>query len=76
MSDKDLGEVPKWLQTWLKALFLTGFTVILALVFYLFYYFVINPINPEAMFGCYIIAQMIISYAFINGNIKIDKVKW
>lgn len=76
MSDKDLGKVPMWLQSGVKAVYMTGFTVILALVFYLFYYFVINQNNTESMFGCYIIAQIIVSSAFFHGIIEIKEVKW
>lgn len=76
MSGKELSEMPKWVQNSVKAIFLTGFTVILALIFYLSIYFLWNSNNAEAMFGYYIIAQMIISFAFLNGNIKIDEVKW
>lgn len=76
MSDKDLGKVPMWLQSGVKAVYMTGFTVILALIFYLSIYFLWNSNNAEAMFGYYIIAQMIISFAFLNGNIKIENVSW
>ena len=76
MSDKDLGEVLKWLQSCVKAVYMTGFTVILALVFALIEYLLVGSNDSPRMFGYYIIAQIIVSSAFFHGLIEIKEVKW
>jgi hypothetical protein len=75
-KEKELEEMPKWLQNAVKAVYLTGFSVILSLVFTFLEFILAGSNNPDRMFGYYIIAQMIVSFAFINGNVRIDKVKW
>ena len=78
MGDKkeQLQEVPLWIQNGVKAVYLTGFSVILALVFTLIEFLAWGSNNPERMFGYYMISQMIVSFAFINRNIKIGEVTW
>jgi hypothetical protein len=76
-EEKKQNEMPKWLQNAVKAIYLTGFSVILALVFtFLEFILLSGSNNPERMFGYYMIAQMIVSFAFINGNVKIENVTW
>jgi len=71
-----LPPMPDWLKNVVKSIYLTGFSVILALVFTLIEYLMLGSNNSERMFGYYMISQMIVSFAFLNKNIKIDKIDW
>lgn len=77
MAEKEkMPDPPKWLQNAVKAIYLTGFSVILAILFSIIEFFAFGSNNPERMFGYYMISQMIVSFAFINKNIQIENVQW
>lgn len=71
-----MPDMPKWLQNAVKAIYLTSFSLILAIALTFAEFLAFGSNDPERMFGYYMISQMVVSFAFINKNISIENVQW
>jgi hypothetical protein len=72
-NSTELVEMSKWLQNIFKAMYLTAFSIIGTIVLTIAEFLVTGSNNPEHLFEHYLFAQIIVSFAFINGNLKIEK---
>lgn len=69
-------KMPELLQNAIRALYLTGFGLILSFVFTLMSIVIFGIQSESYYFGMYLFAQMVINFLYVNENIKILKVEW
>lgn len=71
MGDKKKIPLPIAVQNLVKAVYLTGYSLILSAVFLIFGFFFYGHVYSEP-FPIYMVSQIIVLWVFFNGNIKIN----
>ena len=76
-TKQELPPMPIWLQNIIKAIYLTGISLILFCVLVFIAFFLNYPLQDFSYnVGLYLEASTIINFLFLNQNIKIEKVGW